>query len=103
MLTHPSSQLDIERPRRVAALFNQWRPIAQQIETYLFELNDDDDEASDWHEQFLETMCRILVSLENENAFDVLRRDPDFRLCCADHDESLEDGAARMQRVRESE
>jgi hypothetical protein len=82
---------------------NQWRPIAQQIETYLFELNDDDDEASDWHEQFLETMCRILVSLENENAFDILRRDPDFRLCCADHDESLEDGAARMQRVRESE
>lgn len=83
----------------------QWRPIAQQIETYLFGLSDDcddDDQASDWHEQFLETMCRILLSLENENAFDVLRRDPDFRLCCADHDEPLEVGEARMQRIRES-
>jgi hypothetical protein len=80
----------------------QWTPIAVEIETYLDEV-DDDDEASEWREQFLVTMCRILVSLENERAFDVLRRDSDFRLCCADHDEPLEAGEARMQRVRESE
>src|SRR5262249_17794522 len=52
------------------------------------------------YENFLEMACRVAVRLERGNAFDGLLRTPGFRVVCADHDESVEDGERRLQRIR---
>lgn len=52
------------------------------------------------YEDFLDMACRVAARLERGNAFDGLQRTPNFRVLCADHDESVEDGERRLQRNR---
>ncbi|MCR9117243.1 MAG: DUF4303 domain-containing protein [bacterium] len=54
------------------------------------------------YDRFLEMSCRVALRLESENAFKSFNTTPDFRVLCADHDESIEDGEQRLQAVRES-
>jgi hypothetical protein len=51
-------------------------------------------------EQYLETMCRILIRLEDEDAFKPLNRSKHFRALCADHDETDEDSEERLDKIR---
>lgn len=60
-----------------------------------------DDEWDAWKESFLRMACRVLLRLEAAGGFAALPRDDDFRVCCADHDEAVESGERRMERVRE--
>ncbi|MGR8932877.1 MAG: DUF4303 domain-containing protein [Gammaproteobacteria bacterium] len=53
-------------------------------------------------EKFLITCCRALMRAEKKGAFLVLRRTPDFKVACIDHDEDVEAGDSRLNRVRES-
>lgn len=62
---------------------------------------DDDDWRSPTAERFMQTACRVLVALEQANAFDCLKRTPDFKTRCSDHDESLDDTDQRLKAVRD--
>jgi hypothetical protein len=53
-------------------------------------------------EKFLLTCCRALIRAEKAGAFQGLRKTPDFRVACIDHDEDLASGDKRLESVRES-
>ena len=53
--------------------------------------------------RFMEAACRVLVRLEQDGAFDVLRRTPNFATLAMDHDESESVARARLRRIRRSE
>lgn len=78
-----------------------WDSIAKQISEMSTQWCEDnrDDEWDEWQERFLLMLCGVLIDLESSGGFDVMDRDADFRLCCADHDEAVEDGEIRMDRV----
>jgi hypothetical protein len=78
-----------------------WGPIAARIEEMSKQMCEDnrDDEWDEWQERFLRILCRALLDLESAGGFDVLKRDAGFRLCCADHDEAVESGEIRMDKV----
>jgi hypothetical protein len=79
-----------------------WDPMAMQIAELSEQLSDEDrdDEWDAWKEDFLRSVCRVLLDLESGNGFVALRRDDDFRVCAADHDEAVERGEIRMDKVR---
>ena len=68
--------------------------IGDMIEEYTFKGHGANEAVYD---QFLDMACRVAVRLERENAFDDLKRTPTFRILCADHDESVENGERRLQ------
>lgn len=64
---------------------------------YAEEKNEQD---RDTQERFLESVCRVVVRLEKQNAFDGLKRTDDFRTYVADHDEDEEESWERLNAVR---
>ena|SRR5258706_3072149 len=50
--------------------------------------------------RFMEAACRVLVRLERDGAFDVLRRTANFSTLAMDHDEPESKARARLRRVR---
>lgn len=53
-------------------------------------------------EEFLNTCCRALVHAEQDGAFSVLNCTDNFRVACMDHDEDIETGDRRLERIRAS-
>jgi hypothetical protein len=53
-----------------------------------------------FQEDFMRTACRVLLQIESCGVLDLLLRTQDFRTICADHDESVEDAAKRLDRAR---
>ena len=51
-------------------------------------------------EAFLVTCCRALLAAERTGAFNQLRRTPEFRVACIDHDEDISAGEKRLEYVR---
>lgn len=49
------------------------------------------------YDKFLEMSCRVAIRLETENVFKDFNTTPQFRVLCADHDESIEDGERRFK------
>ncbi len=52
------------------------------------------------HEAFMNTVCRVLVRLEQADAFTPLDCSPGFRTLAVDHDEDVEHGFERLRLVR---
>ena len=71
-----------------------WKGMEPFLEEFA-ELSNEEDT-----EKFLLTCCRALLSAETNGAFLPLRRTPDFRVACIDHDEDLGAGDRRLERVR---
>ena len=71
-----------------------WKGMEPYLEEFA-ELSNEEDT-----EEFLITCCRALLSAETNGAFLPLRRTPDFRVACIDHDENLAAGDRRLERVR---
>jgi len=63
---------------------------------------DDEDEEEEVPERFLESVCRVLIAMEDDGAFDRLTRDPGFKTLVSGHDESLADSWRRLLAVRNS-
>ena len=53
-------------------------------------------------DRFMKSVCRVLLQLEQANAFDCLRRTADFQVFVADHDETDDDSWGRLKMLRES-
>jgi Domain of unknown function (DUF4303) len=53
-------------------------------------------------EQFLASACRALLKLERNDVLQRLKRTPDFRLACIDHDESISDSDERLNALRKA-
>jgi hypothetical protein len=50
--------------------------------------------------RFMEAVCRVLVRLERDGAFDVLQRTANFSTLAMDHDEPESTARARLRRIR---
>lgn len=61
---------------------------------------DDEDEEEDVPEHFLECVCRVLIAMERDGAFDRLTRDPGFKTLVGGHDEPIEDSWRRLLAIR---
>ena len=82
-------------PPYLEAWEEAWSRTQEQIhDAYL------DDEHDEVSEQFLESVCRVLLRLERSPAFMQLAREPGFKTLVIDHDELLEDGWERLARIR---
>jgi uncharacterized protein DUF4303 len=57
-------------------------------------------EEDEVNEEFLTTVCRVLVRMERNGVFDCLVRDNRFKVFVSDHDEAPEDAGTRLLRVR---
>jgi Domain of unknown function (DUF4303) len=82
----------------IPLLWSEWEPYEEMTSDLILE-----GDAEEIEEQFLNMVCRALIRLENENAFDALRRTDGFGSLVVDHDESIEDGFERIQRIRKGE
>lgn len=58
------------------------------------------DLGEDFHEQFMEMCCRVVVSLERSGLLDRLPKAPDFRVVCVEQSESFSKAENRLNRVR---
>lgn len=80
-----------------------WRPIGRTYERLNSELFDGDQRAAlRWGERFAETTCLVALDLERSEALAGLKRTPDFRVICVDHDETMAESDVRLDRVRET-
>jgi hypothetical protein len=59
-----------------------------------------DDDGDGVPERFLESVCVVLVAMEEHGELEPLSRAEGFKTLVADHDESIEDSWARLLRVR---
>ena len=60
-------------------------------------------EDDDVCEEFLESVCRVLIRLERSPAFLRIQREAHFKTLVSDHDEDLEDSRERLARIRAME
>lgn len=63
---------------------------------------DPDDDPEPYREEYLDMCCRVAARLSLENVFSTLKTTPEFRVICRDHDEKLEEGEKRLQRIRKA-
>jgi hypothetical protein len=84
---------NVDEPSIEIAWNRAWSPTQEAIASATIE----DDEVA---EDFLESVCRVLIRLERSDAFRPLQREPHFKTLVADHDETLEDSWDRLARVR---
>jgi hypothetical protein len=66
-----------------------------QLELDVADLKDGQDT-----KPFMEAVCRTLIRLENQKAFDPLKRTPKFEVLAMDHDETESTARARLARAR---
>lgn len=79
-----------------------YRQLIEKAISHFHSIPSDEMDEPTVYDQFLEMCCRVAIRLESGDAFKVLKTTSDFRVLCADHDESIEDGERRLQAVRES-
>jgi hypothetical protein len=82
-----------------------WRPIAQLFEQLTMQLYGDGSNpqpSRQWGERWAETACLVALDLECSEVLKLLKKTPDFRVICVDHDETIEDSFSRLERVRQS-
>jgi len=53
-----------------------------------------------YRDQFLESCCKVVLRLDREDAFAGLKKTPNFRVLCVDHDEKVQEGDARLEKTR---
>ncbi|MFN3148593.1 DUF4303 domain-containing protein [Bremerella sp.] len=80
----------------------EYRLLCDEITDYVLDNSIEETEETAIYARFMETCCRVAIRLERENAFQNLKLAPDFRVLCADHDESMEDAESRLQSIRKS-
>lgn len=87
---------------RGSVIWEAWGKYASDIEGLCERLCEEDreEEWEEWQEEFLRSACRVLLALQSEGAFESLHHTPDFRVMCADHDEPVEQGQVRMEKMR---
>lgn len=79
----------------------EWRPFQSAvIKLCMDEEEDNRTFMTPTQTCFMEAVCEVLVRLERNGAFDVLRRTADFSTLAMDHDESESRARARLQRIR---
>ena len=75
-----------------------WGPTQEKIHAAYLEAAD--EEADEFLEIFLESVCRVLLRMERENVFAGLNKEPHFKALVTNHDELLEDAWERLEIVR---
>jgi hypothetical protein len=82
-----------------------WYPVQTLIDQLASELLEN-DEAEElhikWSATFAETVCLVALDLEQSEAVRALKKTEDFRVICIDHDETMGDSKARLERVRKT-
>ena len=61
----------------------------------------DDDVSFEFQRLWAETACLVALDLERSEILHSLKKTPDFRVICVDHDETIEDSFSRLERVRQ--
>src|SRR5262249_3751763 len=80
---------------------NGWDSFREAVsDACLDEEQDEETFMTPTQDRFMRTVCRAVIRLESEGAFDVLKRTDDFKTYVADHDESQEKSWNRLQEVR---
>ena len=79
-----------------------WRPVCLTLNSLSMQLyeNAGTKVSSQFQELWAETACRVALDLEASDVLNLLKRTPDFRVICVDHDETIEDSFSRLERVR---
>lgn len=67
---------------------------------YTDSLDFNDPHLKEIHEQLQETMCRIVIRLEDEKAFEHLNLSKNFRAICGNDDETAEHSQKRLDKIR---
>jgi hypothetical protein len=87
--------------------FNSDPPYAAEWEDAWADIQDSihdaclEDDSEDVAEEFLKSVCRVLIRLESNSDFSDLNREPHFEALVSDHDEDLEESRERLARARE--
>jgi len=81
-----------------------WRPVCLTLNSLSMQLyeNAGTKVSSQFQELWAETACRVALDLEASDVLNLLKRTPDFRVICVDHDETIADSFSRLERVRQS-
>jgi Domain of unknown function (DUF4303) len=70
------------------------------IKRCMVEEEDEETFMTPTQSRFMEAACRVLIRLERDGSFDVLKRTANFATLAMDHDESESDARARLRRIR---
>lgn len=79
---------------------SRWEHHQEQIEQYLFSDQLTDDQRMAFCEELMRCFCRALVRVEHSDALQMLAKEPGFYTQVVDHDEGIDEAAARLQSVR---
>jgi hypothetical protein len=83
------------------AFDRNWRPFQSIVtDQCMGEEEDERTFMTPTQTRFMEAVCRVLVRLERDGAFDVLRRTANFSTLAVDHDEPESTARARLRRIR---
>ena len=79
--------------------WEDWQMSFQKLLEGLYDENKE-EQACAMEQDFLETCCRALISLESQPEFIAIPKETNFRTVCDNHDEAESEGVARLSRIR---
>lgn len=81
-----------------------WRPVGMTLNALCTQLYEEAgmEVSCRFGELWGETVGLVALDLEGSEVLNLLKKTPDFRVICVDHDEVLEGSVSRLARVRQS-